>query len=108
MKYMVILSVLRSRARPQRALCVDIDGVKRGLRGNKQPVALAPAKANVGDEFRHGDRADMGAVKRVAVHAARSRGPHIAVGVAAEAVVVPSDNVAKMRGLATVLSGLTS
>src|SRR5207248_9748142 len=61
-----LLSVLRSRARPQRALCVDIDGVQRGLRGDEQPVALAPAEANVGDELRDGDRADMGAVRRVA------------------------------------------
>src|SRR5262245_3632296 len=60
-------SVLRSRLRPQRALCIDIDGVERGLRGDEQPVALAPAETDVGDKLRDGDRADMGAVRRIAV-----------------------------------------
>ena len=46
-----------------------------------------PAEADVGDEFRNGDRADMGAVRRATVYAAGSRGPDIAVGVAAEAIV---------------------
>ncbi len=72
---------------PQRALCVDIHGIERGLRGDEQPVALATTETNVGDDLRNGDRADMGAVRSIAVDAAKRRGPHIAVRIAAKAVV---------------------
>src|SRR5215472_18305745 len=80
-------SLRRSRLRAQRALRVDIDSIERGLRGDEQPVALAPAEADVGDNLRDRNRAYVGSVRRVTVHAAERRGPHIAVGVAAEAVV---------------------
>src|SRR5262245_57501945 len=64
----------------------EVDGVERGRATDEEAVALGAAEAHVRHRLRHLDLAEERAVGRVAVHALASAGPHVTVGVEAEAV----------------------
>ncbi len=65
---------------------IEIDGVKRRLRGDVEPVPARVAEAKVGDELWNGNPANQGSVRRVSPHGIGAGRPQIAVPVDPEAV----------------------
>ena len=78
------------RSAAERALGIDVNRVERLARRHEQPVAAAPAKAQIGAALGQSDAADhlaVGGENRDAVEFARApAAPQITVDIAAEAV----------------------